>query len=224
MIHGSVKSKKEKKKKREKSEVKKAKTSQEGKTIRSRQCQLCHKKFKTPEALLIHQDQIHTSAEEKHFIGKKISKRDLKFPCSVCCQKFVTESLLLAHSNKHKPQDEYIKKACSLDSSSEYRCILCYTRYKDVSHLLEHANNYHRHEISRFSNRPDVADLRIECPACPLKFISLNSLSYHRMRVHYLDGSNFCQLCQVQFRNTQAMITHLRKHKNELEELFHKKQ
>ena len=152
---------------------------------------------------------------------------DLKCPCSVCGMKFVTESLVMVHSNRHKPQDESIIKACFVDSSSEYRyrysCILCYTQFKYISHLLEHANNYHRDEIGRFSNRQDVDDNRIGCSDCQLKFISTNSLSYHRLRIHYLDGSNYCKLCQVQFKNKQGIITHIRKHKNEFEELFNNK-
>ena len=184
-------------------------------TKKSSRCKLCYKIFKN---MTDHLTKGHRSEEEREFIEREISEADLKYPCSECPRKFVTKSLLTKHFRIHKLEEiGFVKESCFVESLAEYRCILCYTQFKNGGHLLEHAVFTHQDEIHRFKDKPEPQDLKTSCPDCQLKFVSNNSLLYHQLRVHYVNDSLYCRLCEVTFKNSTGLLSHLKKHKDELE-------
>ena len=43
-----------------------------------------------------------------------------------------------------------------------------------------------------------------------------NSLNFHQLRVHYIDGTNYCKICDIKFDKLASILTHMKRHAREL--------
>merc|ERR1719418_492136 len=84
--------------------------------------------------------------------------------------------------------------------------------------MILHATGYHKGEIEFFKEKPEETELKTKCTECDLRFISENSLRYHKIKIHYPVKDLNCTLCDREFKNLTAATVHkIRIHGNELD-------
>ena len=178
-------------------------------------CKLCYNQVQSKGTLKTHIKTVHS--KDAHFLEREITDEDLQFPCTECPDKFVSESILKAHLRRHQNDEyEFLRERCSVDKS--FQCNLCYTKFNRFSEMILHATSYHKEEIEFVKNQPDSSDLVIDCPECDLKFVSTNSVLYHRLKIHFSSDDTYCRLCEKTMKSQQGIFLHkLKVHQNELE-------
>ena len=178
-------------------------------------CRLCYTQVQSKSILKTHIKNVHS--KEAYFLDGEITDEDLQFACTECPDKFVSESILKAHLRRHQNDEyEFLRERCFVDKS--FQCNLCYTKFAKFSEMILHATSYHKEEIEFVKNQPDNSDLVIDCPECDLKFVSTNSVLYHRLKIHFSSNDTHCRLCEKTMKNQTGIFLHkLKVHKNELE-------
>ena len=162
---------------------------------------------------------------EKRFLLNGMG--DFTFSCTKCELKFLTDSLLQSHLRKHKAEAlikqrndkfEHLKKECYNKDDKKYQCKLCYIRYKEFGSLSAHFDTVHGDEIELILKQLSESDFTLQCDVCLLKFVSKLSKDIHMSKLHDDDSeSNFCKLCNFEFKNSSGYWQHkIQIHKNEL--------
>jgi len=179
-----------------------------------RRCNLCYKEVGD---VYNHKKTVH--AAEKEFLVRKISDEDLKFQCSKCQYKFVSQEILNAHQRQHEYEDfEFLKTTCLDKDTSKFQCCLCFTKIKSFSHMTRHAMIYHKDEMDLLKTPPTDKKPQNECQECGLKTFTENSLLFHRLKEHYGVQDSTCKLCNVTFKNKTGAFSHrVKVHRDELE-------
>ena len=180
-------------------------------------CKLCYIQFQSNGNLKTHLKTIH--AKEVHFIDREITEEDLKFPCTKCADRFVSEDILKTHIRKHQNDEfEFLRDLSYDGNDNSYKCLLCYSQFSNFSELKTHVTSYHKEEINFVKEQPQDDDLIHDCPECDLKFVSSNSMIYHRIKVHYSSDGTYCKLCDTTMKSQNGTFLHtLHCHSKELE-------
>ena len=136
------------------------------------QCKLCYKEYNKVN-LNQHIHNVHRSTEEIKFL-KEGNKSDLKYDCTECELKFLTQTLLRTHERIHTP----------LAAARSYKevpklpvtCNLCYTIFASNSNLRQHQHNFHttvegKAMMSLEEIKPSL--LKVDCQFCDKSFSTI---------------------------------------------------
>ena len=193
---------------------KKQKPNYSSKKTKSR-CKLCYLVLKRT-SLMSHVERVHPI--DKKFLEEERTENDMKFHCSSCDKKYVSQTLLDSHTRHHEREDlEFLREKC-LISNTKSKCSLCYTEYKYFSELTQHIRNNHRDEMDYFKRTILPSDLVFTCEECQEGFVTENSMLYHRVRGHYSDSEDlFCKICDSSLKTAAGAFRHkMLVHKDDL--------
>jgi len=185
--------------------------------------------------MISHQKSVHKN--ETEFLNRELLSSDLKFTCTVCEKKFVTETSLQYHLRKHESQKiEFLRKEAFEESENSYSCKLCYTKYKSFSNLSVHITSVHREETEYFNRELQESDLKFSCNLCEKKFITKFLLQSH-LRKHESQKFEFlrkeafdksenrftCKLCYTKYKYFSDLLAHTTSVHREETELLQRK-
>ena len=141
-----------------------------------------------------HQKFFHK--DDKELLHRKIEPSELKFKCQTCEKAFVREHFLKNHMRKGHPEQ------------SETYCKHCYIIV--TSRLNIHKSNIHS-DLSEeeFAKKMTPDMLKFDCTLCDKKFVTENSVIYHKNVKHKDLKSAYCNLCKTSFRRTRQFRQHL---------------
>ena len=171
-------------------------------------CLLCNLKLKTKSTLKNHQLSKHVTSEEKDFFANGGDVSLLKYSCSKCDKKFLSERLLDVHSQEH--------------TKNMKRCNICYRELKDKYVLERHQKDLHKAEEEFWNKEIPAENLKYSCDICQLKFISESVLKKHLIahtqnQFGDLKKSSFdsstkrfkCKLCLVSYKQVYNLGSHI---------------
>ena len=171
-------------------------------------CLLCNLKLKTKSTLKQHQMSKHVTAEEKDFFDKGGDVSLLKYNCSKCDKKFLSERLLGLHSQEH--------------TKNLKRCNICYKVMRDRYVLERHQKDVHKDEEEFWNKEIPAEKLKYSCDDCQLKFLSESLLKKHEtvhnqhqfgdLKKSSYDSSTKrfkCKLCLVSYKQVYNLGSHI---------------
>ena len=129
----------------------------------AKECKLCYKTYLSQTSLRCHQNKGHSG--EREYLNMEITEDLLKFKCSKCVHKFVSNGLLVQHMNNQHGAGE---------------CKLCYRNLQKVNNMPKHMAFRHKDDLE-FLNR-DILDseLKYLCTICNKLFVKETILIYHK--------------------------------------------
>ena len=158
------------------------------------ECSLCYTSYTEIKHLRQHQHSFHKG--DKSLLHRKIEPCELKFKCQTCEQGFVREHILQHHIKIRHPEQ------------SEKYCNLCYTIVRCSINV--HKSKIHS-DLTEANHKKEL--LKFNCSLCDKKFVTENSVIYHKIIKHGDLKGAFCKLCQVSFKGGKWSGRHyLRQH------------
>ena len=196
-------------------------------------CKLCYEAFENKESLKEHEEAEHLDDAEALKLTK-FTLRDLKFSCSKCPMKFLTENLLNKHMEKQHKVKRMVKcRICQVSiptntvnlhmmkhkSDTQYQCQLCYKTFKKKESKQAHCERVHQDEAEFLTREITESDLRFSCGKCQLRFVSKSLLTSHTDMSHTEEQNYFdtntntfsCPFCHSQSETGQKLRNHLKK-------------
>ena len=212
------------------------------KFINMNMCKLCYSSFQDKESLQEHEESDHHDDAEALKL-EKFTLKDLKFSCTKCPMKFLTENLLNKHMEKQHTIKRMVKcRICQVfiptnsvnihmtqhqsSQDTQFQCQLCYKTFRRKESKLGHCERAHQDEAEFLNREITEADLRFACGKCPLRFVSLSLVTSHREVSHTVEQNYFntktktfsCPLCHSQSGTGQKLRNHLRQfHSSDLQ-------
>ena len=161
--------------------------------LKSSKCKLCYNTYPKPFRLREHQEKAHKNDQD--LLLRKIEPDELKYNCTHCEQVFARDSILKYHIKlKHKEEAENF-------------CKFCYLVVKK-DHIKSHREKIHSDIPEQmFSMEVDFKLLKFNCSLCDKKFLTENSLIYHKFLGHIKKGENRCRLCMEEFKVSNSHHT-----------------
>lgn len=157
------------------------------------------------------------------------------FQCTVCPERFKSETLLIAHLVKHTgPKEEVVDEDDNMSgengkAKSLYFCDICNVSYQSSQSMAAHMRIHNvkgrvlicaicgktfkkishlkRHEVSHEDNRP------FKCQLCPKSFVDEVQLNEHTNK-HKGLTPHTCPVCGKSFAQSSTLTTHIRLHTN----------
>lgn len=176
------------------------------KTELDHECNICYKKFKMSKYLNHHQKKYHP--EESKFFEKTIDSSQLSHHCSKCDKRFLTEDIL-----KYHMKDEHSSSGNITESKNAevHQCKLCYRELKSLSNLKAH-QKVHKEDLEAFERDIGEEELKYNCQACDINFISSHVLTHHSLLQHSTRtvgrGKYECVLCREIFTKQDSVSRH----------------
>ena len=110
-------------------------------------CKLCYKESNYEAEIKKHKIKVHT--EDAQFLQKEIAEEDLKFACTSCEKKFVSETSREYHSRflcKQRPKANVgLKLRKSRDNM--FSCQLCYRKFRLKGNIGPHQKRVHSQDL-----------------------------------------------------------------------------
>ena len=152
-------------------------------------CKLCYKVFKKEQQRLVHYDFVHKGDPN---LDVKIKEEDLKYSCTNCSFRFVSENLMQIH--QQDSHDLNVKNFYDMKTKS-YKCKLCHLSFNYPFKIIKHINSYHSTDKHLIKDIKEDDYVKL-CDQCDLKFITEKLMDFHRLRVHFpTDKKIPCSVC-----------------------------
>ena len=164
-----------------------------------------------------HTEKIHRN--EAEFLSGEIRSADLKFVCSQCDARFVSEEIREHHLAEHK-LDKYQHLKAKSYHKKFYTCQLCYSKYSKFSLLSRHFEKIHSEDFSLLEADIEDSQLVFKCDECDWKFLKNSFLSYHKARKHNETEKtdNYCHLCRHNLTKSSKLSSHNKRIHADLED------
>ena len=138
----------------------------------------------------------------------------LKLNCLKCPETFVNKEDLRIHMetnhNNQKSENGLLDR--------QICCKLCYSVFTVKQQLKQHETHIHKNEGDYLSRELSSDDLKFKCNECDLKFVSLHSRIYHKVKTHYADRGLDCTICKKTSETPRGILCHYwRSHKRQIE-------
>lgn len=189
-----------------------------------KECKLCYKYIADSRYMNRHLEFNHKNEKEFHKID--IDESQLKFECTQCIRKFVTQSILSQHMKSHEIDEfAYLKTECYIKEGKNYKCKFCYAvynRFNGKGQLRSHILMMHKSDKSLFNVKFTPEECKYCCKKCNAKIVSRDALQCHDQKMHgkiYVQLSgNECKLCYKILRRANKMNRHMNfAHKDDVE-------
>lgn len=153
------------------------------------ECKLCYRSFKYPSKL-----KYHLKKHKKEDLDAicLLEEKDLKWNCSECSHKFLTESLLENHA-------KYVHRS----PMKSHKCDECGEKFESYSILRLHSRRVHK-----------IILKPIECDFCHKLFEYPSKLKRHQMIWHGPledKDEHTCQFCHKTYDNLYKLKNHIKK-------------
>ena len=149
---------------------------------RNFECKLCYLKFKHQKSLSSHYSHVHKNDE---MLNKEITEADLKYPCTVCELRFVSEEFLKGHLRRHENNKyEFLRNESFNEDLQMFKCKLCYKDFKEYHKMKDHIVVNHKEDLGAVFRTITEEELSYPCEKCSSKFLSKSILNYHLYRAH----------------------------------------
>ena len=177
-------------------------------------CTVCAKGFDSVLDVKLHMRNVHEY--RNHYDENKFHQ--LKFPCELCEEKFLTncdlqQHYLLCHRDARKPccgicgekfetKAKFLEHALTHEGFLPFRCFMCFRSFGEDRRL-------HRHI------RTHTGEKAHHCEICGKGFNSINQRNIHVKYYHSDERPHACHLCDKRFPVPHALKLHMRRHQTD---------
>ena len=186
-------------------------------------CKLCYSEFSRAGNLKQH---IVRHKEDAHNYDRDIGEDELKYECSECSLRFLSDHLRQFHLTRvHRVREQ----GRETGEERNFKCELCYKVLRTQANYLQH-RKVHSRDQEAFRRKISPEDCQFPCGPCGLHFISADVLKYHVLTNHQIckktksrqgEVRYQCILCYETCKEQKNMAKHANSfHSSELEFLL----